>query len=217
MSNSLFTASYASTTCVSAGQVLHAVLVAPAGLRDQPLRLAPDGSARERRRPLANRAGHQHVVAEELELIAQPLLQLRQRRDRSGCAGSSSAAERCAALRDAARSRRRTSGSDRGSTESDPDAAVPEWETGPDRDAWSGRRWLNTPSRRACCASCRRTSACAAGGTGRSPMVRRPRSRRRRWPRVADGNFLTSGCTGGRGVHRVEELLAHAVGHAPVR
>ena len=62
------------------GQVLDAVLVAPAGLGDQALRLAPDGAAGERRRPLADRAGHQHVVAEELELIAEALLQLRQRR-----------------------------------------------------------------------------------------------------------------------------------------
>ena len=78
MSNSLLTASYPSTICRQRRQVPRAVLVAPAGLRHEPLRLAPDGAARQRRRPFADRAGHHHVVAEELELVPEALLQLRQ-------------------------------------------------------------------------------------------------------------------------------------------
>ena len=85
-------------------------------LGDQPLRLQPDrADAVAGRPPLADPAGHQHVVAEELELVLQPLLQLRQRRCRSGCAGSSSAAGRSTCPRGAARARGRTSGSGRGS------------------------------------------------------------------------------------------------------
>ena len=59
-------------------QVPRAVLVAPAGLRHEPLRLAPDGAAPKGRGPFADRAGLQHVVAEELELVPEALLQLRQ-------------------------------------------------------------------------------------------------------------------------------------------
>jgi len=44
------------------------------------LRLAPHGAARERRRPLADGSRHHHVVAEELELVSETFLQLRQRR-----------------------------------------------------------------------------------------------------------------------------------------
>src|SRR2546426_8781645 len=57
-----------------AGQILHAVFVTPSGLRDEPLRFGPDGAAGEWRRPLANRAGHHQVIAEELELIPEAFL-----------------------------------------------------------------------------------------------------------------------------------------------
>jgi hypothetical protein len=56
----------------------------PARLRDQPLRFQPHREAvrvarrGEGRGPLADRAGAHHVVAEELELVLEPLAQLRQ-------------------------------------------------------------------------------------------------------------------------------------------
>jgi len=49
-------------------------------LRDQALRLAPYGSTRQRRRPLADRTGAQHVIAEELKLVPQALFQFGQLR-----------------------------------------------------------------------------------------------------------------------------------------
>ena len=55
-----------------------AVLVAPAGLRDEPLRLHPGRAGADRGRPLADRARHQQLVAEELELVSESLLQLGQ-------------------------------------------------------------------------------------------------------------------------------------------
>jgi len=59
-------------------QVLHAVLVAPAGLRHETLGVLPRLTRAERRGPFADRAGVQHVVAEELERVAQPLVEVRQ-------------------------------------------------------------------------------------------------------------------------------------------
>ena len=101
-----------------------AVLVAPAGLRDQPLRLAR--RARRRAAPPTRRcAGHQHVVAEELELVPQPLLQLRQRRVVLVLQEVHLQPDRSSGPRGAARATSRTSGSGRGSTRSGSDAAVP--------------------------------------------------------------------------------------------
>ena len=61
------------------GEAERAVRVPPAGLRDDALRLEPDGAAAVAGcAPFADRAGHHQVVAEELELVSQPLLQLRQ-------------------------------------------------------------------------------------------------------------------------------------------
>ena len=141
MSNSLLTASYASTTCVSAARFCTLFSLRQPACGDQPLRLAPDRAAAERRRPLADRAGHHHVVAEELELVAQPLLQLRQRRVVLVLQEVHLQPDDASCLRDAARATSRTSGTDRGSTGSDSDAAVPASGTAPDRDARSGRRW----------------------------------------------------------------------------
>jgi hypothetical protein len=59
-------------------QILHGVFIAPARLCNQPLGLAPHRAAAERSRPLADRTGHQHIVAEKLKLVAQTFLQLGQ-------------------------------------------------------------------------------------------------------------------------------------------
>src|SRR5258708_1278109 len=50
------------------------------GSVDERWGLPPEGAGWEGSRPLANRTRHHHVVAEELELVPQPFLQLRQRR-----------------------------------------------------------------------------------------------------------------------------------------
>ena len=180
MSNSLLTASYASTTCVRPARFCTLFSLRQPACADQPLRLAPDRAAPERRRPFADRAGHHHVVAEELELVPQPLLQLRQRRIVLVLQEVHLQPDDRLALRGAARARSRTCGTDRGSTGSGSDAAAPASGTAPDRDARSARRWPSRPSRRACCASCPRTSAAGAGGRARSPTDRRRQSRPRR-------------------------------------
>jgi hypothetical protein len=63
-----------------AGEVLHRVFIAPTGLGDQPLRLAPHRTAIEWRCPFADRARLHHVIAEELKLVPQAFFQFRQLR-----------------------------------------------------------------------------------------------------------------------------------------
>ena len=65
---------------LQAGEVLHGVFVAPAGLSHQMLRFAPHRAAIEGGGPLADRAGLHHVVAEEWKLVAEAFLQLGQLR-----------------------------------------------------------------------------------------------------------------------------------------
>ena len=167
MSNSSFTVSYASTTCCRPARFWTLFSLRQPACATRRCASARRCAGAERCRPLADRAGHHHVVAEELELVVEPLVQLRQVRVALVVQEVELHPDGRLALARAARAASRTSGSGRGWTGPGSGGAAPASGTAPGRGARSARRSPSTPSCRASCASCPRTSAARAGGTAR--------------------------------------------------